>query len=114
MVRNGVTIKIISGISKAILKGKCMTRLRHLVCILTMHLTVRTMWSLLSPLFKIVSKMNLYVWGRVGCCDPPNLVMPLTVEVTKPRLCHDERFLNLWVIDKPFVLAKTVMIDTLG
>lgn len=58
--------------------------------------------------------MDLYVWGRVGCCDPPHLVMPLTEEVTKPRLCHDERFLNLWVIDKPFVLAKTVMIDTLG
>lgn len=50
-LENGVTIKIISGISKAILKGKCMTRLRHLVCILTMHLTVRTMLNLLSRLF---------------------------------------------------------------
>ena len=23
--------------------------------------------------------------------------MPLTVEPTKPRLCHDERYLNLWM-----------------
>ena len=30
--------------------------------------------------------------------------MPLTVEATKPRLCHDERFLNLWVKDSPFTL----------
>lgn len=37
--------------------------------------------------------------GKVGECTPPYLVMPLTVEATKPRLCHDERFLNLWVKD---------------
>ena len=30
--------------------------------------------------------------------------MPLTVEPTKPRLCHDERFLNLWIKDLPFSL----------
>lgn len=30
--------------------------------------------------------------------------MPLTIEETKPRLCHDERFLNLWVVDKPLIL----------
>ena len=33
--------------------------------------------------------------GRVGEVDPPHLVLPLTVEHTKPRLCHDARFLNL-------------------
>ena len=33
--------------------------------------------------------------GRVGKVDPPHLVLPLTVEHTKPRLCHDARFLNL-------------------
>ncbi|KAK3084397.1 hypothetical protein FSP39_012877 [Pinctada imbricata] len=30
--------------------------------------------------------------------------MPLTVEPTKPRLCHDERYLNLWIQDSPFQL----------
>ena len=44
------------------------------------------------------------VWGRVGAVKPPHLVLPLTVEPTKPRLCHDNRFLNLWMIDRPFKL----------
>ena len=44
------------------------------------------------------------VWGRVGEVSPPHLVMPLTVEPSKPRLCNDNRFLNLWTIDKPFRL----------
>lgn len=30
--------------------------------------------------------------------------MPLTIEPSKPRLCHDERFLNLWIKDLPFHL----------
>lgn len=30
--------------------------------------------------------------------------MPLTVEPSKPRLFHDNRFLNLWVNDSPFHL----------
>ncbi len=47
---------------------------------------------------------SMSVWGKVGDCDPPHLVMPLTIEVTKPRLCHDERFLNLWIVDNPFIL----------
>ena len=32
------------------------------------------------------------VWGKVGEVDPPHLVMPLTVEPTKPRLCNDNSF----------------------
>ena len=44
------------------------------------------------------------VWGRVSEVEPPHLVMPLTVEPTKPRLCNDNRFLNLWVKDTPFNL----------
>ena len=35
---------------------------------------------------------------------PPRLVMPLTVEPSKPRLCNDNRFLNLWIADRPFPL----------
>ena len=46
----------------------------------------------------------LAVWGRVGEVTSPHLVLPLTVEPFKPRLCHDERFLNLWVKDLPFKL----------
>ncbi|KAI8490250.1 hypothetical protein Bbelb_319880 [Branchiostoma belcheri] len=33
---------------------------------------------------------------------PPYLVLPLTVEPSKPRLCHDLRYLNLWMKDCPF------------
>ena len=46
----------------------------------------------------IVDRVNagvLAVWGRVGEVPSLHLVLPLTVEPSKPRLCHDERFLNL-------------------
>lgn len=48
------------------------------------------------------------VWGQVGSEPPPHLVMPLTVKPNKPRLCHDERFLNIWMRDMPFVLDSVV------
>ena len=32
------------------------------------------------------------------------MVLPITVEPSKPRLCHDERFLNLSISDLPFKL----------
>ena len=38
-----------------------------------------------------------------GEVELPHLVLPLTVEPTKPRLCHAPRFLNLWM-DVPFKL----------
>ena len=46
----------------------------------------------------------LAVRGRVGEVTSPHLVLPITVEPSKPRLCHDERFLNLWIKDLPFKL----------
>lgn len=46
------------------------------------------------------------VWGKLGVDSPPHLVLPLTVEPTKPRLCLDARFLNLWMRDMPFSLDK--------
>ena len=46
------------------------------------------------------------IWGKVGEVDPPHLIMPLTVEPTKPRLCNDNRFLNLWMDDRPFSLDR--------
>jgi len=42
--------------------------------------------------------------GRVGLVPPPHIVLPLTVEPIKPRLCHDARYLNLWMQDRPFRL----------
>ena len=42
--------------------------------------------------------------GRVGKVTPPHIVPPLTVEPSKPRLCHDTRYLNLWMKDNPFSL----------
>jgi len=44
------------------------------------------------------------VWGKMGEVTPPWLVLPLTVEPNKPRLCVDARFLNLWMKDTPFKL----------
>ena len=47
---------------------------------------------------------SINVVGRVGEVDPPHLVMPITVEPSKPRMCHDERFINCWIKDCPFKL----------
>ena len=54
--------------------------------------------TILQPL----STGAISVWGKVGEVDLPHLVMPLTVEPSKPRLCNDNRFLNLWMDDRPF------------
>ena len=43
------------------------------------------------------------IWGKVGEVAS-HLAMPFTVEPSKPRLCNDNRFLNLWMIDQPFNL----------
>ncbi|XP_067051172.1 uncharacterized protein [Acropora muricata] len=51
-----------------------------------------------------LANRSLSIWGKVGFVSSPHLVMPLTVEPTKPRLCHDERFLNLWIRDLPLTL----------
>ena len=47
---------------------------------------------------------SLTVIGRAGEVEPPHLVLPITIEPKKPRMCHDERFLNLWIKDCPFTL----------
>ena len=57
-----------------------------------------------STILQWVSAGVLSVWGEVGRVPPPYLVLPLTVESSKPRLCHDERYLNLWIKDLPFKL----------
>ena len=51
---------------------------------------------------------SMSIWDKVADCEPPHLVMPLTIEPLKPRMCHDERFLNLWV-DTPHVSFDKIM-----
>ena len=46
------------------------------------------------------------VVGKVGVVHPTFLVMPLTIEPTKARLCYDARYLNLWMKDQPFKLDQ--------
>ena len=50
-----------------------------------------------STIIEREKNRSMSVWGRKRECEPPHLVLPLTIEPTKPRLCHDERFLNLWM-----------------
>ena len=57
-----------------------------------------------STILQWVSAGVLSVWGEICRVQPPYLVLPLTVESSKPRLCHDERYLNLWIKDLPFKL----------
>ncbi|WAR20770.1 hypothetical protein MAR_014744 [Mya arenaria] len=42
---------------------------------------------------------------KVGVCQPPLIVAPLTVEPTKPRLCLNLMFLNNWIKNISFSLA---------
>ena len=57
-----------------------------------------------STILDRVKNGSLCVWGKVGSVQPGHLVLPITVEPTKPRMCHDERFLNLWIKDLPLSL----------
>lgn len=41
----------------------------------------------------------------------PLVIMPLLVKPTKPRLCPDERYLNLWMKDTPFKLDSHTLKD---
>ena len=61
-----------------------------------------------DSILKRVAQGAVAVWGRVNVDEPPFLVLPLTVEPTKPRLCLDARFLNLWMRDCPFTLDKLI------
>lgn len=57
-----------------------------------------------ATILERVSNGSLSIWGKIGEVAPPHLVMPITVEPSKPRMCHDERFLNLWIKDLPLSL----------
>ena len=55
-------------------------------------------------ILECISNGSLSIWGKIGEVAPPHLVMLITVEPSKPRMCHDERFLNLWTKDLPLLL----------
>ena len=63
-----------------------------------------------------VADGSFLVWLEVGKVNPPHLVIPITVEPSKPRMCHDERFLNCSIKDCPFslkiCLAMLVLVIT--
>eukprot|EP00732_Lithocolla_globosa_P005336 Lithocolla_globosa_v1_NODE_5469_length_1234_cov_47.785411.p1 type:complete len:200 gc:universal NODE_5469_length_1234_cov_47.785411:332-931(+) len=41
---------------------------------------------------KGVKVRTIKVWGKENECDPPHLVLPITVEPTKPRMCWNGQF----------------------
>jgi hypothetical protein len=57
-----------------------------------------------STILERVANGSMAFWGVVGEVDPPHLVMPITIEPTKLRICHDERVLDLWMKDLSFSL----------
>ena len=57
---------------------------------------------------------SLVFWGKVGEVQPPHIVKLITVEPSQPRMYHDERFLNFWIKDCPFLsITFLISLDTL-
>ena len=59
-----------------------------------------------STILACVGNGSLILIGKVGGVAPPHLIMPITIEKSKPSMCHDERFLNFWIRDLLFSLDK--------
>lgn len=59
-----------------------------------------------SELYERIPTESFSVVGNVGECELSLIIMPLTVEPTKPRLCHDDSNINLWTKDTPFQLEN--------
>lgn len=55
-------------------------------------------------LLDLLSTGAISLVGKVGSFGRPDLVLSLTVEPTKPWLCHNARYLNLWSQGKLFSL----------
>ena len=51
------------------------------------------------------------VWGKVELYKSPYLVLPFKVEPSKPRLCLDARFFNLWLKDCSCSLDRLVDVE---
>lgn len=48
-----------------------------------------------SQLLEKVKNGSLQVFGKLGQCELPLIVMLLIIEPSNPRLCHDERYLKI-------------------
>lgn len=73
--------------------------------IFTNHLSCKPFAQFISDtLIERLASGAISLWGKVGESPPPHLVMPLTVEPSKSRLCNDNRFLDRWIQDRPFSL----------
>lgn len=48
-----------------------------------------------SEMYERIPTESFSVVGKVGECELSLIIMPLTVEPTKPRLCHDDSNINL-------------------
>lgn len=46
--------------------------------------------------------------GRVGEVPPPRIVMPFSIEPSKPRLVHDQQYLNCFMKHLPFKLDQVI------
>ena len=57
-----------------------------------------------TTILQWVSAGVLSVWGQIGRVSLPHLVLPLTIEPSRLCLCHDKRYLDLWIKDLPFKL----------
>ena len=55
-----------------------------------------------------ITNGSLEVVGRVGECNPPQVVSGITIEPEKPRMCVNLRYLNCWMKDTPFKLDTLV------
>lgn len=58
---------------------------------------------LCDTLYAKIKSVGIRVISKMGECSWPYII-PLTVEPSKPRLCYDDRFLNLLVKEIPFYL----------
>lgn len=102
-INNGVDLAKVFRPFKGSYKGKnyeCSSPPR---CILPNHPSCKSFASFISDTLQDRLRSGaISVWGKVGVCTPPHLVLPLTVEPSEPRLCNDDRF--LWIKDRPFSL----------
>ena len=61
-----------------------------------------------STILERVRNGSLSIWGKEGEHDPPYFVMPIIVEPSKPRMCHDKRFQNLWMKTHVMLILTTI------
>ena len=57
-----------------------------------------------STILDRVKNGSLLVWRKSWLCSANPFVFAHYCGPTKPRMCHDERFLNLWIKDLPLSL----------